>query len=46
MGPRPELSPHTGSGPPPEAANVTRQSASGTDPVPLHPGAVRFYQGG
>ncbi|TDC38711.1 TAXI family TRAP transporter solute-binding subunit [Micromonospora sp. KC213] len=30
----------------PEAANFTRQSASGTDPVPLHPGAVRFYQGG
>ncbi|TDB76434.1 TAXI family TRAP transporter solute-binding subunit [Micromonospora sp. KC723] len=30
----------------PEAGNFTRQSASGTDPIPLHPGAARFYRGG
>ncbi|SCG49874.1 TAXI family TRAP transporter solute-binding subunit [Micromonospora coxensis] len=30
----------------PEAGNFTRQSAAGTDPIPLHPGAARFYQGG
>ncbi|MEH0936942.1 TAXI family TRAP transporter solute-binding subunit [Micromonospora psammae] len=30
----------------PEAGNFSRQSASGTDPIPLHPGAARFYQGG
>ncbi|MEV0726422.1 TAXI family TRAP transporter solute-binding subunit [Micromonospora purpureochromogenes] len=30
----------------PEAGNFTRQSASSTDPIPLHPGAARFYQGG
>ncbi|MFG1890386.1 TAXI family TRAP transporter solute-binding subunit [Micromonospora sp. NPDC049051] len=28
----------------PEAGNYTQQSASGTDPIPLHPGAARFYQ--
>ncbi|MFU8872901.1 TAXI family TRAP transporter solute-binding subunit [Micromonospora sp. SL4-19] len=30
----------------PEAANFTRESAAGTDPIPLHPGAARYYQGG
>ncbi|MEU7934434.1 TAXI family TRAP transporter solute-binding subunit [Micromonospora echinofusca] len=30
----------------PEAGNFTQQSASGTDPIPLHPGAARFYQRG
>ncbi|MFJ6199367.1 TAXI family TRAP transporter solute-binding subunit [Micromonospora sp. NPDC092111] len=30
----------------PEAGNFTRQSAAGTDPIPLHPGAARFYRGG
>ncbi|MEU9510077.1 TAXI family TRAP transporter solute-binding subunit [Micromonospora sp. NPDC048170] len=30
----------------PEGGNFTRQSAAGTDPIPLHPGAARFYQGG
>ncbi|MEH1102276.1 TAXI family TRAP transporter solute-binding subunit [Micromonospora sp. CPCC 205561] len=30
----------------PEGGNFTRQSASGTDPIPLHPGAARFYQVG
>ncbi|TDC81103.1 TAXI family TRAP transporter solute-binding subunit [Micromonospora sp. KC606] len=30
----------------PEAGNFTRQSASDTDPIPLHPGAARFYRGG
>ncbi|MEU5721395.1 TAXI family TRAP transporter solute-binding subunit [Micromonospora sp. NPDC047738] len=27
----------------PEAANFTRESAAGTDPIPLHPGAARYY---
>ncbi|MGC5020820.1 TAXI family TRAP transporter solute-binding subunit [Micromonospora sp. DT47] len=30
----------------PEAGNFTRQSAAGTEPIPLHPGAARFYRGG
>ncbi|MBQ1075577.1 TAXI family TRAP transporter solute-binding subunit [Micromonospora sp. C31] len=30
----------------PEAGNFTQQSAPGTDPIPLHPGAARFYQRG
>ncbi|SBT49413.1 TAXI family TRAP transporter solute-binding subunit [Micromonospora narathiwatensis] len=30
----------------PEAANFTRESASGTDPIPLHPGAARYYRNG
>ncbi|PZG14155.1 TRAP transporter substrate-binding protein [Micromonospora craterilacus] len=30
----------------PEARNFDRQSAAGTDPIPLHPGAARYYQGG
>ncbi|MEH0845475.1 TAXI family TRAP transporter solute-binding subunit [Micromonospora sp. CPCC 205711] len=30
----------------PEAGNFTRESAAGTDPIPLHPGAARFYRGG
>lgn len=29
----------------PEAANFTLASASGTQPIPLHPGADRFYRG-
>ncbi|MFU8850140.1 hypothetical protein ACNAW0_03995 [Micromonospora sp. SL1-18] len=29
-----------------EAANFTRASAASTDPIPLHPGAVRYYRGG
>ncbi|PGH42231.1 hypothetical protein GA0070622_1969 [Micromonospora sediminicola] len=28
----------------PEAANFTRSSAALTDPIPLHPGAARFYR--
>ncbi|GAB3238103.1 hypothetical protein GCM10027452_44240 [Micromonospora halotolerans] len=30
----------------PEAANFTRDSAAATDPIPLHPGAERFYRSG
>ncbi|SCL68005.1 hypothetical protein GA0070606_4687 [Micromonospora citrea] len=30
----------------PEGGNFTRQSAAGTDPIPLHPGAARFYRSG
>ncbi|MGY0006614.1 TAXI family TRAP transporter solute-binding subunit [Micromonospora sp. I033] len=30
----------------PEAANFTRQSAAVTEPIPLHPGAVRWYRDG
>ncbi|MBY8875865.1 TAXI family TRAP transporter solute-binding subunit [Micromonospora sp. PLK6-60] len=30
----------------PEGGNFNQQTASGTDPIPLHPGAARFYQGG
>ncbi|PZV97840.1 hypothetical protein CLV64_105103 [Micromonospora phaseoli] len=30
----------------PEARNFDRQSAATTDPIPLHPGAARYYQGG
>lgn len=30
----------------PEGGNFTKQTAAGTDPVPLHPGAARYYQGG
>ncbi|MFC0002775.1 TAXI family TRAP transporter solute-binding subunit [Micromonospora siamensis] len=30
----------------PEGGNFTRATAAGTDPIPLHPGAARFYQGG
>ncbi|WBB75033.1 TAXI family TRAP transporter solute-binding subunit [Micromonospora sp. WMMD1128] len=30
----------------PEAANFTRSSAALTDPIPLHPGARRFYRSG
>ncbi|MFG2059510.1 TAXI family TRAP transporter solute-binding subunit [Micromonospora sp. NPDC048930] len=30
----------------PEAANFTRESASGTGPIPLHPGADRYYRSG
>ncbi|SBT45819.1 TAXI family TRAP transporter solute-binding subunit [Micromonospora auratinigra] len=30
----------------PEGANFTRGSASGTDPIPLHPGAGRYYRTG
>ncbi|SCE86655.1 hypothetical protein GA0074695_1723 [Micromonospora viridifaciens] len=29
----------------PEAANFTREGAAGTDPIPLHPGAARYYRG-
>ena len=29
----------------PEARNFNRQSAATTDPIPLHPGAARYYQG-
>ncbi|MEU8264563.1 TAXI family TRAP transporter solute-binding subunit [Micromonospora sp. NPDC048999] len=29
----------------PEAANFTRESGAGTDPIPLHPGAARYYRG-
>lgn len=30
----------------PEAANFTRGSAASTDPIPLHPGAARYYRNG
>ncbi|MCW3817648.1 TAXI family TRAP transporter solute-binding subunit [Micromonospora sp. DR5-3] len=30
----------------PEAGNFTRESAAGTDPIPLHPGAARYYRSG
>lgn len=30
----------------PEAANFTRESASASQPIPLHPGAVRYYRNG
>ncbi|MEU1684741.1 TAXI family TRAP transporter solute-binding subunit [Micromonospora sp. NPDC005707] len=30
----------------PEAANFTRDSAAASDPIPLHPGAARFYRSG
>ncbi len=30
----------------PEAGNFTRQGAATTDPIPLHPGAARYYQEG
>jgi TRAP transporter TAXI family solute receptor len=30
----------------PEGANYDKTGAPGTDPVPLHPGAARFYNGG
>ncbi|MFG3301636.1 TAXI family TRAP transporter solute-binding subunit [Micromonospora chersina] len=30
----------------PEAANFTRESAAATQPIPLHPGAVRYYRNG
>ncbi len=30
----------------PEAANFTRESAPGTGPIPLHPGASRYYRNG
>ncbi|WP_320064905.1 TAXI family TRAP transporter solute-binding subunit [Micromonospora sp. RTGN7] len=30
----------------PEGRNFDRMSAANTDPIPLHPGASRFYQGG
>ncbi|MET8912064.1 TAXI family TRAP transporter solute-binding subunit [Micromonospora sp. NPDC004551] len=30
----------------PEAANFTRDSAAATDPIPLHPGAARWYRSG
>lgn len=30
----------------PEGKNFDKQGASTTDPVPLHPGASRYYQGG
>lgn len=30
----------------PEAVNFTRESAAGTEPVPLHPGAARYYRNG
>ncbi|MER7335793.1 MULTISPECIES: TAXI family TRAP transporter solute-binding subunit [unclassified Micromonospora] len=30
----------------PEGGNFTRQSAAGTNPIPLHPGAARFYRSG
>jgi uncharacterized protein len=29
----------------PEARNFDRESAATTDPIPLHPGAARYYQG-
>ncbi|TCB96542.1 TAXI family TRAP transporter solute-binding subunit [Micromonospora zingiberis] len=29
----------------PEARNYDRESAQTTDPIPLHPGAARYYQG-
>ncbi|MFF4890403.1 TAXI family TRAP transporter solute-binding subunit [Micromonospora chersina] len=30
----------------PEAANFTRESAAASEPIPLHPGAVRYYRNG
>ncbi|MFC4107454.1 TAXI family TRAP transporter solute-binding subunit [Micromonospora zhanjiangensis] len=30
----------------PEGRNFTKQSAAGTDPIPLHPGAARYYRNG
>lgn len=30
----------------PEGANYDRTTAPGTDPIPLHPGAARYYTGG
>ncbi|WP_433312959.1 TAXI family TRAP transporter solute-binding subunit [Micromonospora chersina] len=30
----------------PEAANFTRESAAASQPIPLHPGAVRYYRNG
>ncbi len=30
----------------PEAANFNRASAAATGPIPLHPGAARFYRDG
>ncbi|MBO4210372.1 TAXI family TRAP transporter solute-binding subunit [Micromonospora echinofusca] len=30
----------------PEGRNFDKQSAAGTDPIPLHPGAARYYRGG
>ncbi|MEU3457807.1 TAXI family TRAP transporter solute-binding subunit [Micromonospora sp. NPDC006766] len=30
----------------PEAANFTRESGAGTEPIPLHPGAAQYYRGG
>ncbi|MEU4483071.1 TAXI family TRAP transporter solute-binding subunit [Micromonospora sp. NPDC023966] len=30
----------------PEAANFTRESAALTEPIPLHPGAMRYYRNG
>ncbi|SCL17196.1 hypothetical protein GA0070616_1223 [Micromonospora nigra] len=30
----------------PEGGNFTKQTAAGTDPIPLHPGAARYYQVG
>ncbi|MGW9198386.1 TAXI family TRAP transporter solute-binding subunit [Micromonospora chersina] len=30
----------------PEAANFTRESAATSQPIPLHPGAVRYYRNG
>ncbi|BCL12820.1 TAXI family TRAP transporter solute-binding subunit [Micromonospora sagamiensis] len=30
----------------PEGRNFARQTASNADPIPLHPGAARFYRGG
>ncbi|SCL19038.1 hypothetical protein GA0074692_0532 [Micromonospora pallida] len=30
----------------PEGRNFDRQNAANTDPLPLHPGAARFYRGG
>ncbi|MGW5672379.1 TAXI family TRAP transporter solute-binding subunit [Micromonospora sp. NPDC003776] len=30
----------------PEAGNFTRESAARTDPIPLHPGASRYYRNG
>ncbi|MFD0855974.1 TAXI family TRAP transporter solute-binding subunit, partial [Actinomadura adrarensis] len=30
----------------PEARNIDRAQAARTDPIPLHPGAKRFYDGG
>ncbi len=30
----------------PEGGNFNRQSGAATDPIPLHPGAARYYRGG